>query len=137
MRLVQLADEIIIAAEFPEVADSRRRLRITRERLADTSISRIRVARELDRVPGKTINGTELTSNAILRWVDEHSPVLRRIYSGDLLFQLTFKRGFRDGNPRREGRWFALRRGFDRFPNRLFRDACLASIYEKTNGGNW
>jgi putative transposase len=66
-----------------------RRLRIlvvlddcTRECLAliaDTSISGIRVARELDRLLGdrgkpKTIvsdNGTELTSNAILRWADD------------------------------------------------------------------
>ena len=67
-----------------------RRLRIfvvvddcTRECLAliaDTSISGIRVARELDRLldergTPKTIvsdNGTELTSNAILRWADDH-----------------------------------------------------------------
>ena len=67
-----------------------RRLRIlvvvddcTRECLAlvpDTSISGTRVARELDRLMvayGKptTIvsdNGTELTSNAILRWTDDH-----------------------------------------------------------------
>ncbi len=67
-----------------------RRLRIlaviddcTRECLAlvpDTSISGIRVARELDRLlqvygKPKTIvsdNGTELTSNAILRWADEN-----------------------------------------------------------------
>ena len=48
--------------------------------IADTSISGIRVARELDRLLGergkpKTIvsdNGTELTSNAILRWADDH-----------------------------------------------------------------
>jgi putative transposase len=55
----------------------------TRECLAlipDTSISGIRVARELDRLlvvygKPKTIvsdNGTELTSNAILQWVDDH-----------------------------------------------------------------
>ena len=55
----------------------------TRECLAlvpDTSISGIRVARELDRLlvahgKPKTIvsdNGTELTSNAILRWADYH-----------------------------------------------------------------
>jgi putative transposase len=55
----------------------------TRECLAlipDTSISGIRVARELDRLlvaygKPKTIvsdNGTELTSNAILRWSDDH-----------------------------------------------------------------
>ena len=67
-----------------------RRLRIlvvvddcTRECLAliaDTSISGIRVARELDRLldkrgKPKTIvsdNGTELTSNAILQWADDH-----------------------------------------------------------------
>jgi putative transposase len=67
-----------------------RRLRIlvvvddcTRECLAlvaDSSISGIRVARELDRLLGdrgkpKTIssdNGTELTSNAVLRWADDH-----------------------------------------------------------------
>jgi putative transposase len=48
--------------------------------LADTSISGIRVARELDRLllqygKPKTIvsdNGTELTSNAILQWTDSH-----------------------------------------------------------------
>ena len=56
----------------------------TRECLAlvpDTSISGIRVARELDRLlvtcgKPKTIvsdNGTELTSNAILRWADDHT----------------------------------------------------------------
>ena len=55
----------------------------TRECLAlvpDTSISGTRVARELDRLlvaygKPKTIvsdNGTELTSNAILRWADDH-----------------------------------------------------------------
>jgi putative transposase len=55
----------------------------TRECLAlipDTSISGIRVARELDRLlvergkPGTIVsdNGTELTSNAILRWADDH-----------------------------------------------------------------
>jgi putative transposase len=67
-----------------------RRLRIlavvddcTRECLAlvtDTSISGIRVARELDRLiamAGKpkaivSDNGTELTSNAILQWADDH-----------------------------------------------------------------
>src|ERR1041384_159339 len=48
--------------------------------VADTSISGIRVARELDRLlidRGKpkmivSDNGTELTSNAILRWADHH-----------------------------------------------------------------
>ena len=47
--------------------------------VADTSISGVRVARELDRLiaergkPGMIVsdNGTELTSNAILRWADE------------------------------------------------------------------
>ena len=69
------------------VADGRR-LRIlvvvddcTRECLAlvpDTSISGIRVARELDRLMGtasprpSSDNVTELTSNAILRWTDDH-----------------------------------------------------------------
>ena len=46
----------------------------------DTSISGIRVARELDRVladrgkPKMVVsdNGTELTSNAILQWADDH-----------------------------------------------------------------
>jgi transposase InsO family protein len=48
--------------------------------VADTSIFGIRVARELDRLVDergkpKTIvsdNGTELTSNAILRWADDY-----------------------------------------------------------------
>ena len=48
--------------------------------IADTSISGIRVARELDQLldergKPKTIvidNGTELTSNAILQWADDH-----------------------------------------------------------------
>jgi putative transposase len=48
--------------------------------VADTSISGSRVARELDRLLAergkpKTIvsdNGTELTSNAILKWADDH-----------------------------------------------------------------
>jgi putative transposase len=55
----------------------------TRECLAlatDTSISGHRVARELDRLlvergrPTMIVsdNGTELTSNAILRWADDH-----------------------------------------------------------------
>jgi len=77
-----------------------RRLRIlvvvddcTRECLAliaDTSISGIRVARELDRLLGergkpKTIvsdNGTELTSNAILRWADDHKVAWHYIAPG-------------------------------------------------------
>jgi putative transposase len=49
--------------------------------VADTSISGLWVARELDRLlversKRKTIvsdNGTELTSNAILRWTDDHN----------------------------------------------------------------
>ena len=77
-----------------------RRLRIlavvddcTRECLAlvaDTSISGIRVARELDRLlvehgKPKTIvsdNGTELTSNAILRWADDHAVAWHYIAPG-------------------------------------------------------
>jgi putative transposase len=77
-----------------------RRLRIlavvddcTRECLAlvaDTSISGLRVARELDRLVvehGKptTIvsdNGTELTSNAILQWADEHKVAWHYIAPG-------------------------------------------------------
>jgi putative transposase len=77
-----------------------RRLRIlivvddcTRECLAlipDTSISGIRVARELDRLlaergkPGTIVsdNGTELTSNAILRWADEHKVAWHYIAPG-------------------------------------------------------
>jgi len=56
----------------------------TRECLAlvpDTSISGIRVARELDAIAGwrglpaaiVSDNGTDLTSNAILNWSDERS----------------------------------------------------------------
>lgn len=49
--------------------------------VADTSISGVRVARELDRIIAwrgrpdmvTSDNGTELTSNAILRWADERS----------------------------------------------------------------
>ena len=77
-----------------------RRLRIlvvvddcTRECLAlvaDSSISGIRVARELDRLladrgKAKTIvsdNGTELTSNAILRWADDHKVAWHYIAPG-------------------------------------------------------
>src|SRR5262245_9940984 len=77
-----------------------RRLRIlvvvddcTRECLAliaDTSICGIRVARELDRLldergKPKTIvsdNGTELTSNAILRWADDHKVAWHYIAPG-------------------------------------------------------
>jgi putative transposase len=77
-----------------------RRLRIlvvvddcTRECLAliaDTSISGTRVARELDRLldqcgKPKTIvsdNGTELTSNAILRWADDHKVAWHYIAPG-------------------------------------------------------
>src|SRR5947208_4941725 len=79
----------VMLSTTPRFIDGRR-LRIlvvvddcTRECLAliaDTSISGIRVARELDRLldergTPKTIvsdNGTELTSNAILRWADDH-----------------------------------------------------------------
>ena len=77
-----------------------RRLRIlvvvddcTRECLAlvpDTSISGTRVARELDRLivaygkPTTIVsdNGTELTSNAILRWTDDHKLEWRYIAPG-------------------------------------------------------
>ena len=77
-----------------------RRLRVlavvddcTRECLAlvaDTSISGIRVARELDCLlvdhgKPKTIvsdNGTELTSNAILRWADDHKVAWHYIAPG-------------------------------------------------------
>jgi putative transposase len=77
-----------------------RRLRIlvvvddcTRECLAliaDTSISGIRVARELDRLLGErgkpkmivSDNGTELTSNAILRWADDHKVTWHYIAPG-------------------------------------------------------
>ena len=80
-----------------------RRLRIlvvvdecTRECLtlvADTSISGTRVARELDRLliergKPKTIvsdNGTELTSNAILRWADDHKVTWHYIAPGKLV----------------------------------------------------
>jgi putative transposase len=58
--------------------------------LADTSISGIRVARELDRLldergKPKTIvsdNGTELTSNAILQWADDHKVAWHYIAPG-------------------------------------------------------
>ena len=65
----------------------------TRECLAlipDTSISGIRVARELDRLVadrGKpkmivSDNGTELTSNAILQWADDHKVAWHYIAPG-------------------------------------------------------
>jgi putative transposase len=65
----------------------------TRECLAlvpDTSISGIRVARELDRVladrgkPKMVVsdNGTELTSNAILQWADDHKVAWHYIAPG-------------------------------------------------------
>jgi len=58
--------------------------------LADTSISGIRVARELDQLladrgKAKMIvsdNGTELTSNAILRWADDHKVAWHYIAPG-------------------------------------------------------
>jgi putative transposase len=58
--------------------------------IADTSISGIRVARELDRLldergKPKTIvsdNGTELTSNAILQWADDHKVAWHYIAPG-------------------------------------------------------
>jgi putative transposase len=58
--------------------------------IADTSISGIRVARELDRVlveygkPKMVVsdNGTELTSNAILQWADDHNVAWHYIAPG-------------------------------------------------------
>ena len=58
--------------------------------VADTSISGIRVARELDRLladRGKpkmivSDNGTELTSNAILQWADDHKVTWHYIAPG-------------------------------------------------------
>ena len=58
--------------------------------VADTSISGIRVARELDRIvarrgrPGAIVsdNGTELTSNAILAWSDRHKVAWHYIAPG-------------------------------------------------------
>jgi len=58
--------------------------------IADTSISSIRVARELGRLldergKPKTIvsdNGTELTSNAILQWADDHKVAWHYIAPG-------------------------------------------------------
>src|SRR5260370_23703556 len=76
------------------------------------------------------------------RYHGPDSLVLRRVYSGNLLFQLMFKGDFRDSNPERQSRWFelrsavlTLRRDFDRFCP-LFRNAFLASLYEKTNRGS-
>jgi transposase InsO family protein len=58
--------------------------------VADTSISGIRVARELDRLfgergkPGTIVsdNGTELTSEATLQWADDHRGAWRDIAPG-------------------------------------------------------
>src|SRR5437763_12690626 len=58
--------------------------------MADTSISGARVARELDRIvarrgrPGSIVsdNGTELTSNAILTWVDRQKVAWHYIAPG-------------------------------------------------------
>jgi putative transposase len=66
----------------------------TRERLAliaDTSISGIRVARELDRLliersqPRTNVsdNGAEMTLNAILQWVDDHKVSWHYIAPGE------------------------------------------------------
>ena len=66
---------------------------VTRECLAavpDTSISGLRVARELDRIIAwrgkpaaiRSDNGTELTSNAILSWADERRIAWRYIQPG-------------------------------------------------------
>jgi putative transposase len=59
--------------------------------VADTSIPGLRVARELDRIVagrGRPVaivsdNGTELTSNAILRWADEHRVAWHYIAPGE------------------------------------------------------
>jgi len=58
--------------------------------VADTSISGIRVARELDRLLAQygkprmivSDNGTELTANAILRWADDHKVAWHYIAPG-------------------------------------------------------
>ncbi len=58
--------------------------------VADTSIPGLRVVRELDRImAGRTKpraivsdNGTELTSNAMLRWADEHRVAWHYIVPG-------------------------------------------------------
>jgi transposase InsO family protein len=58
--------------------------------VADTSISGIRVARDLDRLlvergrPGTIVsdNGTELTSNVILQWADDHKVAWHYIAPG-------------------------------------------------------
>jgi putative transposase len=58
--------------------------------VADTSISGVRVARELDRIVARrgkpqaitSDNGTELTSNAILAWADERGVAWRYIQPG-------------------------------------------------------
>jgi len=81
-----------------QFVDGRRRILVvvddcTRECLAlipETSMPGIRVARELDRLlaergkPGTIVgdNGTELTSNAILRWADEHKVAWHYIAPG-------------------------------------------------------
>ena len=85
-----MAERPLVAGFVADQFIDGRRLRIlvvvddcTRECLAlvpDTSISGTRVARELDRLivaygkPTTIVsdNGTELTSNAILRWTDDH-----------------------------------------------------------------
>jgi len=75
--------------------------------IADTSISGTRVARELDRLldqggKPKTIvsdNGTELTSNAILRWADDHKVAWHYIAPGKPV-QNAFAESF-IGRPRR------------------------------------
>lgn len=58
--------------------------------VADTSLSGVRVARELDRIVARrgkpqsvtSDNGTELTSNAILKWADERGVGWRYIAPG-------------------------------------------------------
>jgi putative transposase len=76
----------------------------------DTSIFGIRVARELDRLlvaygKPKTIasdNGTELMSNAILRWADDHKVEWHYIapgnpHAGAVFYHLVFRSGSRVG----------------------------------------
>lgn len=75
--------------------------------VADTSISGIRVAREFDRLLAQygkprmivSYNGTELTSNAILRWADDHTVAWHYIAPGKSTqnaFAESFIGGLRD-----------------------------------------
>lgn len=75
-----LADQLLDGRRFRTLAVVDDCTRECLTLVADTSLSGIRVARELERLcaeRGKprmivSDNGTELTSNAILRWADEH-----------------------------------------------------------------